>query len=183
MDIRERNAPLAMWHDDIGRAPRFELEEGFRLRGHEAGDDCAWVDLHLAADRYSEISPDLFWNEFGRDESALRQRQLYLLAGDGQVIGTASAWFGSEALGRHLGRIHWVAIHPDWQGRGLAKPLLSAACRRLAALGHRESYLKTSSARVEAINLYLSFGFRPKAMKPEDGQAWEELKPWLKRAR
>ena len=179
MDIREKNVPLRMRHADVSRAPRFVVPDGFSIRDYRTGDEKAWVELHLAADRYSEISTGLYWREFGRDEERLKQRQLYLQTDDGTVLGTTSAWVGNEGSERNLGRIHWVAIHPDWQGRGLAKPLLSAACQRLSELGHTGSYLMTSSARVPALRLYLAFGFLPWPRNGEEQEAWEQLKPWL----
>ncbi len=59
-------------------------------------------------------------------------------------------------------RIHWVAIAPAYQGRGLAKPLVAAACLRLRALGHVWAYLTTSTSRLPAVSLYTKFGIRSK---------------------
>jgi GNAT superfamily N-acetyltransferase len=52
-----------------------------------------------------------------------------------------------------------VAILPDYQGRGLSKPLLSQALRRLWELGHTRAYLTTSAERMVALRLYERFGF------------------------
>ena len=95
-------------------------------------------------------------------------------------MGTATAWSGDLFPGQPIGRIHWVAIVPDRQGQGLAKPLLAATCRRLRALGHERAYLTTSTARLPAINLYLLFGFQPLVGSPEAYQAWQAVRPRLK---
>lgn len=64
------------------------------------------------------------------------------------------------------GRLHWLAIHPDWQGRGLAKPLISAALTLLAQ-HHDSAYLMTQIERQAAIHLYQKFGFEPVIDPPE----------------
>jgi ribosomal protein S18 acetylase RimI-like enzyme len=98
-----------------------------------------------------------------------------LLAPDGQAIGTATAWFKDNFEGRRFGRVHWVAIVPEYQGRGLAKPLMSTICRRLQELGHDCAYLTTSTARLPAINLYRRFGFEPLIRTPEEADIWKRL--------
>ena len=55
--------------------------------------------------------------------------------------------------------MHWVAILPAYQGRGLAKPLLAQVMQTMAVLGHRQVYLTTQRFRRAAIGLYTSFGF------------------------
>jgi GNAT superfamily N-acetyltransferase len=105
----------------------------------------------------------------------LPERQLFLLDCEGVAVGTATAWFNNDYRGEKCGRIHWVAIVPEHQGRGLSKPLLSAACRRLEELGHHKAYLVTSSVRIPAISLYLRFGFAPDVRSDEDKKVWNEI--------
>lgn len=131
----------------------------FAIRAYEPGDEAAWLDIHREADVFNVFRLETFRQQFGEDREVLRQRQAYLLDGDGRAIGTASAWFQPEDPA--LGRIHWVAIRPDYQGLGLAKPLLVWVCARLRELGHTRAYLTTSTARVPAICLYFGLGFLP----------------------
>lgn len=51
-----------------------------------------------------------------------------------------------------------MAVAPEFQGRGLAKPLLRAVLLRLKQLGHDEVVLATQSTRLAAIRLCESFG-------------------------
>ena len=82
--------------------------------------------------------------------------------------------------GESWGRVHWVAIRPEFQGRGLAKPLISASLRIIEQLGHDKVYLSTATPRLPAINLYLSQGFLPERHSEEDIVAWEEVARWIK---
>lgn len=163
---------LRMVRADLEDIPTFELPAGYTLRRYEPGDEEAWVEIERQADRYNVITPDLFRREFGGDVEALRLRQYYLCDAAGAAVGTTTAWYGDESRGRDWGRVHWVAIVPPMQGRGLSKPLLAAACNRLRALGHERAYLSTETPRVPAICLYLKFGFLPEIGGSEDARAW-----------
>ena len=105
----------------------------------------------------------------------LAQRQAYLCDGQGQPVGTASAWPNEPSKGPEYGRVHWVAILPAHQGQGLAKPLLAVVCRRLRQSGHTRAYLDTSTGRLPALNLYLKFGFVPEIRHDQDVTAWREV--------
>lgn len=159
-----------MRRDDLDSLPRFDLPAGFGLRAYQAGDEEAWAQIHKRADAFNLFTPETFRYAFGHDEAALAARQKYLLGPDGQPIGTATAWVDSldapgDAPGQPAphepeGRVHWVAIVREFQGRGLSKPLLSAVLQTLRDLGHTCAVLSTDDRRPVAVALYQSFGFR-----------------------
>ncbi|MBI3852120.1 MAG: GNAT family N-acetyltransferase [Verrucomicrobia bacterium] len=175
MSILGKNLPVKMVRAHLDNVPEFALPDGFSLRRYQAGDEAHWLRIHAVADRYNEITQALFRQEFGSDEKLLRERQFYLLDPHGEVIGTGAAWFKDGFEGLQWGRVHWVAIVPEYQGRGLAKPLLTAICRRLRELGHGRAYLSTSTARAAAIRLYLRFGFKPMIRSAEDDAIWKKI--------
>jgi len=125
------------------------------------------------------VTPDLFEKQFGTDTQLLSERQCFLCDRRDNIIGTASAWLDNHG-GKSLGRIHWVAIIPQQQGRGLAKPLLTAICKRLKELGHSKTYLTTQSVRLPAINLYAKFRFTPVIDSDGDREIWEKLQKYIK---
>lgn len=100
----------------------------------------------------------------------MEERCFFLETDAGRVIGTATAWHHPSFHGARYGRLHWVAIHPEFQGRKLAKPLVGAAMRRLAEL-HRRAYLTTQTTSWKAVKIYLDFGFEPLAETPR----WRRL--------
>jgi GNAT superfamily N-acetyltransferase len=176
MSVVEQNISVAMVRPTLDGVPDFSLPEPYHWRWYEPGDEGHWLAIHAAADRFNQLTEMEFWQDFGRETTVLSQRQLYLLDGNGEPVGTASAWF-DDAIN---GRVHWVAIHPAHQGKGLAKPLLSTVCQRLHQLGHQTAHLGTSTGRIAALNLYLSFGFVPNIRSEEDRTAWQGLQPYLK---
>ena len=134
----------------------------------------------------------MFEEQFGAGREELGRRQFYLVDTGGPAIGTGTAWFKDD-FGREIrpltalspseaeresnwkryGRVHWLAIVPEYQGRGLGKALLSAVCGRLKELGHERAYLTMESVRVNAIGLYLGFGFEPLLRSEEERRVWE----------
>ncbi len=180
MNIIEQNAWIAMKRDDLDGFPRFPLPDGYAVRWYQPGDEEAWRAIHVVADQYNTFTPDVFAEQFGTDGERLAQRQCYLVDPSGAMVGTASGWHGDAEWGESCGRIHWVAIVPEHQGRGLAKPLMSIVCERLWDLGHRSAFLTSSTARLAAINLYLRFGFRPGVRNREDHDVWRQLQPQVK---
>ena len=94
-------------------------------------------------------------------------------------MGTVSAWYNRQFRGREYGRIHWIAIRPGCQRKGLGKAALSYALQVLAKW-HDRSYLVTSGERLGAIAMYLSFGFEPD-MAPANARAvWRDVNARLR---
>lgn len=172
------NMAVEMATPDLARVPKVAPPTGWTLRGYRPGDDDLWFAIVSEAETWLDLGGDLFAREFGAHREELPQRMLFLSTPDGDEVGTATAWFARED--RSLGRIHWVAIRPRWQGRGLGLALLSAACQQLLELGHTAAYLATQTGRVPALNLYLKCGFRPRLRDADDAYVWAAVRDRLK---
>ena len=171
------NISVSMIRATLNDLPHFALPAPYTLRWYEPGDEQAWVAIHVAADAYNLFTMATFAQEFGADRALLSTRQAYLCDETGKPIGTTSAWFYNDEEGDPYGLVHWVAIHPTAQGKGLSKPMLGFVCERLRALGHTRGYLNTSTGRLPAINLYLQFGFVPQMRRDRETtlQAWRQV--------
>jgi len=170
------NLRVTMVLENLDSIPTFDLPAPYAIRPYQADDETAWTQIHIHSDDLNPITPELFSQQFGSDPGLLRARQLYLVNEPGLPIGTGTAWFNPDFQGRNFGRVHWLAIVPEYQGRGLGKALLSLICRRLVELGHEEAYLTTSFQRIKAIRLYLNFGFKPLISSSQEQEAWNELR-------
>ena len=176
MNSDESNSSrLKMIRENLEGIPDFTLPNGFALRWYGPGDEAFWFEIHQAADRYQPITKELFEQKFGTDQARLAERQCYLIDPDAKPIGTATAWFGEGPGLDVFGRVHWVALMPQHQGRGLSKPLLASVCERLRELGHQKVYLTTSTERKRAIQLYLRFGFVPWIQNEPERKLWSEI--------
>jgi len=161
---------VCMVCDDPNRAPEHPLPQGFTLRTFRPGDENVWVAIHRDGDQRLKVTQETFEDQFGRDMEGMKDRCFFLVSPEGREIGTGTAWYGVHG-GRECGRVHWICLVKEQQGRGLAKPLLSAVMKRLAR-SHDRCYLTTSTSRIAAIGLYLRFGFRPVVTSPEQARAW-----------
>jgi len=181
MSVFDRDISIAMMRESLDSIPQFALCEGYSCTWYEHGNDTAWVRINGAADVHNTITRELFEREFGVDERMLHERMCFLRDDrSGRLIGTATAWSNPDYRGASWGRLHWVAIEPEFQGRGLAKPMLTVVCNRLGDLGHGQAYLVTATVRFPAIMLYWMFGFRPQIRNDREKEVWDEILPRIK---
>lgn len=139
--------------------------------------------IHAAGERPSLSEAvaqfDLEFAEWTATE--LPRRMLFLLDGTGVAIGTATAWFASTPAAPTAGtagRVHWVSLAPEVQGRGLAKPLLAAVLERLERLHGDRAMLVTHTQAARAIGMYLQFNFAPAPLDAATGFTPAERGGW-----
>ena len=72
-------------------------------------------------------------------------------------IATAFAW--QDEIKTSLGRLHWLAVDPDYQRCGLGKALTMCVLRYHKDHGKTSVYLITEMYRHAAIGLYKNVGF------------------------
>jgi GNAT superfamily N-acetyltransferase len=160
----------------LDSAPAHALPPGFSLRTYRPGDEKAWAGIWQRADEFGAVAADSFKQEFGSDAAALGERMFFLFDAGGDAVGTASAWYPDDAHGPGAGRVHWVAIVPQRQGRGLSRPLLAVVLTRMKELGCRSAFLETQTVRVAAIRLYMEFGFVPDVRSEKERAGWTRLR-------
>jgi GNAT superfamily N-acetyltransferase len=144
------------------------------IRGCQSGDEIAWRRIQTEADRYNTITSSLFTDQFDTNTSEHSRRILFAVSPNGEAVSTSAAWWGSSPSDI-WGRVHWVAVLPEWQRRGIGRGLLVATCHRLKELGHKKAFLTTSPVRLEALHLYVSLGFFPRITGPGDREVWREI--------
>ncbi len=172
---------VTMTRENLDKIPQYPLTEGFYFDFFKEGDQAAWVNVETRTDEFAneEDAWGRFNREFGSRLDEFSKRCLFLKNKQGEIIGTTTAWYGPLVEGEDpIGRIHWVSILPEYQGQGLAKPLLSAAMNLLAR-HHQKAYLDSSTKNYRAINMYLSYGFKPLIRDTEDLKAWKIIEKSL----
>jgi GNAT superfamily N-acetyltransferase len=179
MDPIREYINVRMVRENLNDIPKYGLPAGYSIQWYQPGYEKHWQAIQSLADEYNRVTPDLFQEQFGTDAQLLSERQCFLCDSEENFIGTASAWLDFQGK-KSPGRIHWVAIVPQQQGKGLAKPLLTVVCKRLKELGHSRTYLTTQTVRIPAINLYTKFGFVPVIDSDRDREIWEKLRQYVK---
>lgn len=175
-----KNISVDMVRETLDEIPDYPLPEPYSIRWFEPGDAENWQRVQIESDHLINMAGMPHRDQFGSDVMVLKDRQCFLCDGEGDVIGTASAWFDDNYREQRYGRVHWVAIVRSMRGRGLSKPLMTAVCNRLASLGHERACLGTSTARIPAIHLYLKFDFVPDIQSSEQARAWDLVRQRLK---
>ena len=177
------NIPVEMIRPHLRDLPQAAFPEGFAVRPMRYPDDIQlWTEVQRSAETHFPIQDNLFVNQFGDDANEVSNRcYLVIQPSSGEAVGTISAWFGGKAGpgGEDWGRIHWVAVRPEYQGRGLGRAALAYALHRLVYLGHDRAWLATSTARLAALKLYLDFGFMPDLSLPDAPEAWDMVRSHL----
>ena len=167
-----------MVRDGFDGVPEFALPAGYRFRPFRDGDAAVWTALQRAAEPFFDIADGLFEEQYGPRRAALPERMWFLDTDGGESVASISAWWENEPpTPQDRGRIHWVVVHPEHQGRGLSKAMMTRAMTRLAQ-SHSGAVLGTSSGRLGAVKVYLDFGFLPdptQLVEAETLQAWRDV--------
>jgi len=96
----------------------------------------------------------------------LRERCLFILNTEGVPVATANAWYSDSELG-HQAVLHWVAVCPEYQGKGLGKAIVKKALRVFQCLEPGNPiWLSTQTWSHVAICLYHSLGFNVVRSEP-----------------
>ncbi|MCX8053444.1 MAG: GNAT family N-acetyltransferase [Armatimonadetes bacterium] len=163
-----------MIRDNLDNLPEHSLPSGYHLRFFRKGEAKVWAEVQTRSGNFENIEKalDQFEKEFANRQDELEKRCLFLVHDESnEIIGSTIAWLESDFQGRDHGRIHWVAIVPEFQGRKLAKPMLSKAMRLLKQW-HERACLGTHTLCLKAINMYLDFGFVPDMTRERAEEAW-----------
>jgi GNAT superfamily N-acetyltransferase len=125
-------------------------------------DDVAGIELCLRSafepyrDRYTPGAyADTVLTEQGIRHRLDTMIVLVAVAESGLVVGT----IGGSVHGDE-GHLRGMAVSPDWQGRGVARPLLESIESRLSAAGCHTASLDTTLPLSRAIAFYERNGYR-----------------------
>ena len=174
---------VRMIHNNIREVnTNIPLPQGYYFRNFKDGDQEIWAQIETAAGEFSSIYKALkrFRYEFTGFETELRSRCFFLCDRNDRAIGTSMGWYGQDLNGEIIGRLHWIAIHPDYQGKKLGKPLVARAIKRMQQ-SHAKAYLTSQTTSWKAINMYLDFGFVPSYTSDDCKIAWKLLASKLNR--
>ncbi|MCZ6679481.1 MAG: GNAT family N-acetyltransferase [Candidatus Poribacteria bacterium] len=175
-----QNYGVRMIREHMNDIPEIPFPAGFGIRNYRPGEGHIWTRIQRRAEPFFEIEDGLFNREFCRDFQAMEDRSFFVVTDDGEAVGTITAWWQPNWRGGEWGQIHWVAIHPDYQGRGLSKPAMTVAMKRLKQ-SHERCFLGTSTGRIAAIKVYLDFGFCPDLESENSQEAWTAVASVLDR--
>lgn len=124
----------------------------FNIRKYQLSDEEEVIDLWRAC---GLVVP---WNNPHRDiQRKLEVQPELFLVGclDGKVI--ASVMAGYEG---HRGWVNYLAVHPDYQRRGIGRRMMECVEHLLLKLGCPKINLQVRKTNLGVINFYQQLGFR-----------------------
>ena len=162
---------LIMTRDSLLDYPIYNLPEGYSYSFYRPGDEKVWADIEVSVGEFDNRQDALnyFAREFAPYPEELKRRCVFVRDESGEYVATTSGWYGNLLSKEDMARIHWVAVAPNHQRKGLAKALMTKAFEIFNAAHDRGgAYLTTQTWSYKAINMYLEYGFRPYlGTKPE----------------
>lgn len=146
-----------------GPTPPPALPEGYAFRMYEAGDERHWARIETSVREFDQEAQALryFEKTYLPHAQVLPQRLVFVVDPAGRPVGNSSAWF--ETIdGQACAKVHWVAVQPDQQGRGLGKAVVLKTLELMGTLDPgKPILLHTQTWSHMAVRIYLRAGFRP----------------------
>lgn len=135
------------------------LPAGYQLKSYQPGDEAAWCAIEYAVGEFDtlEEAAAYFAKTFAPYPQELPRRMAFLTDKTGEIVATCTAWWGKkeEPL------LHWLAVLPKAQGKGLASYLAVEITRRLVTINpEKDLFLHTQTWSYPAIFLYEKIGYQ-----------------------
>lgn len=160
--------------------PEYKLPGGYRFVFYRNGDRDAWIEIEQSAKEFSSYEKGLeSWGVYyAMHEEELLDRMVFIENEAGEKIATATAYYdvsGQDTSGD--GWLHWVAVKREYQGRRLAKPLITYVLNVMKGLGYTHAKIPTQTNTWLACKVYLDLGFLPTAASVEESHTgWRVVK-------
>ncbi len=166
---------LLMSYNDTKRYPVYNLPVGYHYEFYEPGLEEEWVKIHLSSGEFTSFSKTLqyFHDYYDSFITELNKRCFFIVTDNGEKVATATVSLIKED--DFTATVDWLAIKKGYQGKGLAKPLISKTIKLAYELGHDKLLLHTQTHTWLAAKLYLDLGFTPYKMT-NDNIGWRILK-------
>ncbi|GCF93345.1 N-acetyltransferase [Enterococcus florum] len=139
--------------------PAPKLPEGYRFTFYQPGDETDWYQIEQAVLEFDSVeqAADYFKKTFAPYPQELQQRMLFIENPTGKKVATCTAWWTSDSKPR----LHWLAVLPEEQGKGLAKALTIKITALMENLNpHQTIYLTTQTWSHLAVRLYQKLGYQ-----------------------
>ena len=179
-DHRIKYYELLLRRSNLENLPEYLLPEGYRFVFYQPGDRDEWISIEKSAKEFETYEQGMeSWNRYyeGKDEDLVR-RMVFIENNEGQKVATASAYYDIYGNDKSMdGWLHWVAVRREYQGKGLAKPLIYHTLQIMRNLGYSAAKVHTQTTTWLACRIYLDFGFVPVEENMQDSQrGWQIIR-------
>lgn len=168
---------LLMKYDNTSKVKQYELPKGFHYEFYKPGNKKEWISIHIESGEFTSIEEGLnyFHTFYDHFISELDKRCVFIVEDStNEKVGTATISLLKTKEYNYEATVDWFAIKKNYQGRGLAKPLISKFIEIARDLGHKQIILHTQTTTWLAAKLYLDYGFE--ILNKEEITGWSILK-------
>ena len=168
---------LLMKYDDSSNYKRYELPEGFHYEFFKPGDEEEWVRIHIESGEFTSYEKGLkhFHDFYDYFIDELDKRCVFIVdSNTGEKVGTATISLLEEKEYGYEAAVDWVAIKKSYQGKKLAKPLITKFMDIARDNGHTSLILHTQTNSWLAAKLYLDYGFE--ILNKDEVMGWSILR-------
>ncbi len=165
---------LLMTLDNLNETNNYTLPENFKFTYWDNSKNIEdWVNIHISTGEFAsyKLAFQTFYDFYTPIVNQLNKRVIFITDKNKNKIATTTISptkeYGYDCV------IDWFAIAKDFQGKHLAKPLLSKTIEMAKDLGYRNILLHTQTNSWLACKLYLDFGFTP--LNRQDTKGWQIL--------
>lgn len=165
---------VVMVRQNAQNVPVYPLPEGYRFAPFTPKDEEKWVQLQAEVTHVESLQQgrQIFREEFLQADGEMPceecpgykdvvARTVQVKDAQDNLIGVATLWTG-DTFGTLWQRVHWVAVHPAHQGKGIAKCMIAKMLELYEELGcDTPVYLTTQTKTYRAVRIYKQMGFVP----------------------
>ena len=159
----QADPPVPLFERTLDELPAIRLPAGFTVQGVS---NLADGELRAAV-LHSHFRPDGDWHAFWAEYAQFMgtsvyagERDLFVRSPKGRGASACTIWFDPV---NSVGLFEPVSTHPDFQGRGLGKAVMTEGLRRMKAAGMKRAIVGFDPTNVAALALYTSMGFAASA--------------------
>jgi ribosomal protein S18 acetylase RimI-like enzyme len=168
---------LIMTYNDTSNFNIYKLPQGFHYEFFKPGDENEWIMIHIESGEFTSMQEGqkYFYDFYNNFLSELNKRCIFIVNDStNEKVGTATISLLKTKEYNYEAAVDWFAIKKRYQGRGLAKPLISKFIEIAKDLGHKKLILHTQTTTWLAAKLYLDYGFE--ILNKEEITGWSILK-------
>lgn len=135
-----------------------QLPEGFSFANYRRGMESDWTRIMCSVAFFDapEKAEKVFREDFLRFPQEAERRVFFILSPEKTPVASCSAWIEGDYR-----KLHWLALEPEYQGRGLGRAMAEKVLYFFQQAGEKPIYLDTQTSSHRAVCLYLKEGFYP----------------------
>ncbi len=132
--------------------------KGYDFVSYQTGDEKAWAEIETSVLEFDNVEKSLsYFDKYYKPyQEELKKRCLFIENDKHEKVATFTIWWDDD-----YPSVHWVAVKPNYQGKGLGKAIVYQGIKHsITLLGDVDIYLHTQTWSYKAIGIYQKAGFK-----------------------